>query len=63
MDTRRIEYRDGMPFYPVTNPVNQADGLVIENLQLQQILDYLKIWSCWIFLEAMKYPVFRLSES
>ena len=36
MDTRRIEYRDGMPFYPVTNPVNQADGLVIENLQLQQ---------------------------
>ena len=41
MDTRRIEYRDGMPFYPVTNPVNQADGLVIENLQLQQMLDYL----------------------
>ena len=41
MDTRRIEYRAGMPFYPVTNPVKEADGLLIEDLRLQQLIDYL----------------------
>lgn len=30
-----------MPFYPVTFPVNEADGLVIEDLRLQQLIDYL----------------------
>lgn len=34
MDTRKIRYKDGMPYYPVTFPVNEADGLVIEDLQL-----------------------------
>ena len=41
MDTRCIEYRAGMPFYPVTNPVKEADGLLIEDLRLQQLIDYL----------------------
>ena len=41
MDTRCIEYRKGMPFYPVTFPVNKADGLLIEDLQLQQLIRYL----------------------
>ena len=43
MDTGIIEYKDGMPFYPVTFPVNEADGLVIEDLELQQLVDFLKI--------------------
>ena len=41
MDTRCIEYRAGMPFYPVTNPVKEADGLLIEDLRLKQLIDYL----------------------
>ncbi len=41
MDTRIIKYKEGMPFYPVTFPVNEADGLLIEDLQLQQLIDYL----------------------
>ena len=41
MDTSRIQYRQGMPFYPVTFPMNEADGLVIEDLRLQELLEYL----------------------
>lgn len=42
MDTSRIQYRQGMPFYPVTFPMNEADGLVIEDLCLPKLLEYLK---------------------
>ena len=42
MDERRIVYKQGMPFYPVTFPVNEADGLLIEDLQLQQLVDFIK---------------------
>lgn len=41
MDARTIQYKNGMPYYPVTFPVNEADGLLIEDLQLQQIINYL----------------------
>ncbi len=41
MDKDTIEYKQGMPFYPVTFPINQADGLVIEDLRLQDLLEYL----------------------
>lgn len=42
MDTGIIKYKEGMPFYPVTFPANEADGLVIEDLELQQLVDFLK---------------------
>ena len=42
MDERRIRYKQGMPFYPVTFPVNEADGLLMEDLQLQQLVDFIK---------------------
>lgn len=41
MDTSKIQYRQGIPFYPVTFPMNEADGLVIEDLRLQELLEYL----------------------
>lgn len=53
-----------MPFYPVTFPVNEADGLLIEDLQLQQLIDYLNakkvksVYVCsmenFLFLEQCK---------
>ena len=43
MDERRIVYKQGMPFYPVTFPVNEADGILMEDLQLQQLVDFIKI--------------------
>ena len=43
MDERRIRYKQGMPFYPVTFPVNEADGLLMEDLQLQQLVEKFKL--------------------
>lgn len=28
MDTRMIQYKNGMPFYPVTFPMNEADYMI-----------------------------------
>lgn len=42
MDERRIVYKRGMPFYPVTFPVNEAEGILMEDLQLQQLVDFVK---------------------
>lgn len=30
-----------MPFYPVTFPMNEADGLVIQDLQMQNLVEYI----------------------
>ena len=54
MDVRKIEYRNGIPFYPVTFPFNKADGLLIQDIQLQDQISYLnknKIVS--VFLSGM----------
>ena len=39
MDRGIIQYIQEMPFYPVTFPANEADGLVLEDLQLQKLID------------------------
>ena len=52
MHPDKILYKDGMPFYPVTFPVNEADGLVIEDLQLHKLIEYIndkKIKSGYIY--------------
>ena len=36
----RVIYRDGIPFIPVTFPANRPDGIIIEDLQIQQLIDY-----------------------
>lgn len=41
MNKNFIVYKDGMPFYSVTFPNNEADGLVIENLKLDQLINYI----------------------
>lgn len=36
-----FKYVDGLPFVPVTYPANKADGLYVENLQLDPLVTYI----------------------
>jgi len=44
MDTRKIKYNNGIPFYPVIFPANEADGILIEELQIQRLIDYVNCY-------------------
>lgn len=35
------KYVDGIQFVPVTHPLNKPDGILIENLELQRLIDYI----------------------
>lgn len=39
MDTRLIEYKHGTPFYPVNFPPNEAEGILIEDIQLDYLIN------------------------
>lgn len=36
-------YIDGMPFVPVTFPLNKPDGILIENLQIEKTVEYINL--------------------
>lgn len=36
------KYMDGMPFVPVNFPFNKPDGILIENLDLSQLIEYIQ---------------------
>ncbi len=40
--TNVVKYIDGLPHVPVTFPSNQADGLYVEDLQLDELVSYIQ---------------------
>lgn len=43
MDVRKIQYKNGVPFFPVTFPLSDANGILVQDLQIEKIVDYINI--------------------